>query len=149
MHCGGSHPASAFLNCGDVDHAREATGLRGPFDHIVLVALLACLLSRKVSLPQRSWTSRTFAVHGNAVPRSQLLSTTVIYMPRLITPSLSSKSLSGDPGVSRSLSSQIEPPLATVDASSISPFNSVVNSCELSSHGADASETPERHLSDT
>ena len=85
-------------------------------------------------------------MHGNAVPRSQLLSTTVIYMPRLITPSLSSKSLPGDPGVSRSLSSQIDPPLATVDAPSISSFNSVVNSCELSSHDADASETPERHL---
>ena len=102
----------------------EAVGLREPLFHIVLVARLALLLSRNVNFPRESCTSSTLAVQGSAALLSRLLSTTVIYMPRRMTPSLSSMSLPGDPGVSRSSSSQMDSPSATVDAPSVSSSES-------------------------
>lgn len=129
---------------------RAAVGLRAAFDHMLRVARLALLLNRKVNFPRLSCTSRTFAVHGSAVLLSRLLNTTVMYMPRLITPSLSSISLPGDPGVSRSSSSQIDSPSAIVDASSVSTSESELSSCESLRHvedGAGESDTSDRALS--
>lgn len=82
-------------------------------------------------------------MQGNAALLSRLLSTTVMYMPRLMMPSLSSMSLPGEPGVSRSSSSHIDSPSATVDASLVSCSESVVKSCESlrNDDGAGDSET--------
>lgn len=134
--------------CYDIGEAylpRAAAGLRGA-DHIVRVARRALLLKRRVNLPRRSCTSRTLAVHGTAVLRSLLLSTTVMYMPRLMTPSLSSMSLPGEPGVSKSSSSQMDSPSAIVEASSVSSSESVVSSCESLRHDDGAGDSEKERL---
>jgi hypothetical protein len=127
-------------------YTRDPAGLRGGFAHIVRVARLALLLKRKVNLPLRSCTSKTFAVQGSAVLLSRLLSTTVMYMPRCMMESLISISLPGEPGVSRSSSSQVDSPSAMVDSSSESSSESMSRSRESLRHvdeGAGESEISE------